>query len=91
VPEWKELVADASVLKAPPALVVLSGLLHELITTVTGSRHTVPVLLRSTPFDEALLHLPIAGVALSGSAEIRPGLKDYSPLAEVLELLETED
>lgn len=37
---------------------------------------------------EKLLHYPIAGVVLNGSAEIRPGFKNYSELADILELLE---
>jgi len=38
---------------------------------------------------EQLLELPIAGISLEGSAEVRAGLKEY-PLAEVLEKLEVE-
>jgi len=33
---------------------------------------------------------PVKGIALNGSQEIKPGLKDYDHLAEVLELLEEE-
>jgi len=35
--------------------------------------------------------LPIKGLALKGSDEIRPGYKDYNELADILELLEEED
>jgi phosphoribosylanthranilate isomerase len=35
--------------------------------------------------------LPIKGVALKGSDEIRPGYKDYNELADILEQLEEED
>ena len=38
-----------------------------------------------------LEELPIKGIALRGSQEIRPGLKDFDELAEILETLETED
>jgi phosphoribosylanthranilate isomerase len=34
--------------------------------------------------------LPIRGVALSGSDEIRPGYKDYDRLADILEVLEED-
>ncbi len=35
--------------------------------------------------------LPIKGIALNGSAEVRPGYKDYDDLAEVLEKLEIDN
>lgn len=35
--------------------------------------------------------LPIKGVSLKGSNEIRPGFKDYDELADILEQLEVED
>jgi len=38
-----------------------------------------------------LEELPIKGIALRGSQEIKPGLKDFDELAEILEALETED
>jgi phosphoribosylanthranilate isomerase len=38
-----------------------------------------------------LEELPIKGIALRGSQEIKPGLKDFDELAEILETLETED
>lgn len=41
--------------------------------------------------DQALGNENIKGIALSGSQEIKPGLKDYEMLAEILESLETED
>lgn len=33
----------------------------------------------------------LKGIALNGGAEIKPGFKDYSGLAEILEMLEVED
>jgi phosphoribosylanthranilate isomerase len=38
---------------------------------------------------ESILKLPIAGISLEGSSEVRSGLKEY-PLAEILEQLEIE-
>lgn len=35
--------------------------------------------------------IPLKGLALKGSDEIRPGYKDYNELADILELLEVED
>ena len=37
-----------------------------------------------------ILQLPIAGIALNGSEEEKPGMKDYDQLADILEALETE-
>lgn len=42
----------------------------------------------ANPVDlERILRLPVAGISLEGSAEVRAGLKEY-PLAEILEKLE---
>ncbi len=38
-----------------------------------------------------LSQIPIQGIVLKGSHEIRPGFKDYDDLAAILEALETED
>ncbi len=46
--------------------------------------------LRSSSGLSLLDTLPIKGIALSGSPEIRPGFKDYGDLAEVLEQLEVD-
>ena len=40
---------------------------------------------------ELIKKLPIKGLSLSGSDEIRPGYKDYDKLADILEKLEEED
>jgi phosphoribosylanthranilate isomerase len=40
---------------------------------------------------ERLLQLPIAGLALDGTTEELPGLKDYTSLSDVLEQLEVQD
>lgn len=54
----------------------------------------IPVLLEvddKGKIDDALKSVHVKGIALTGSNEIRPGLKDYQALAEILESLETED
>jgi phosphoribosylanthranilate isomerase len=56
--------------------------------------HQFPVLATIRSSDELgdLLNTQaINGISLNGSQEIKPGLKDYSHLANVLELLDTED
>jgi len=40
--------------------------------------------------EQALKHSTIKGIALRGSAEISPGLKNYDELAEVLEFLDLD-
>ena len=52
-----------------------------------------PVLLGFGVVKESLnsiLELPIAGIALKGSAEEKPGMKEYNQLADILEELDTE-
>ena len=53
---------------------------------------SIPVLLQhqETLRIDDLLHRPISGLALTGTAESRPGLKEYSHLADVLEALESD-
>lgn len=41
--------------------------------------------------NELLENLPIKGLALDGGEEIKPGLRDFEQMAELLELLEVED
>ncbi len=41
--------------------------------------------------NELLENLPIKGLALDGGEEIKPGLRDFEQMAELLELLEIED
>jgi phosphoribosylanthranilate isomerase len=54
----------------------------------------IPLLIQIQSKDEidSLLANPaVKGFVLSGTSELKPGLKEYEMLAEVLELLETED
>jgi phosphoribosylanthranilate isomerase len=44
----------------------------------------------SDRFKIEFLSLPISGIAMEGSAEDKPGIKDYALLADVLEALEEE-
>ncbi len=52
------------------------------------------VLLSFTDFNysiDELLELPIEGIALTGSEEVKPGLKEYAHLSDILEALEVND
>ena len=54
---------------------------------------TFPQLIEVTSLaeaEQALQHLSIKGIALRGSAEISPGLKNYDDLAEVFEFLDID-
>lgn len=44
----------------------------------------------SENINELLEEMPLKGIALKGSNEIRPGFKDYDELSEILELLEVD-
>ena len=53
----------------------------------------IPFLLEVSSTDEAkaaLLNASVRGIALNGGPELKAGLKDYSELADILELLEVE-
>ena len=53
----------------------------------------IPFLLEVESVDEAkaaLLDASVRGIALNGGPELKPGLKDYSTMADILELLEVE-
>jgi len=53
----------------------------------------IPFLLEVASVDEAkaaLSNASVHGIALNGGPELKPGLKDYSTLADILELLEVE-
>jgi phosphoribosylanthranilate isomerase len=39
---------------------------------------------------DELINLPIAGIALNGSDELKPGLKEYNQLSEILEQLDVD-
>lgn len=57
------------------------------------TKHEFPILLEIRSLDDmhsALANSLIGGIALNGSSEIRPGLKNYESLAEILEHLETD-
>lgn len=65
---------------------------EDSLDIVQAASKIFPVILslRSSSGLSLLDTLPIKGIALSGSPEIRPGFKDYGDLAEVLEQLEVD-
>ncbi len=79
-----DTVIDIINLPYKPAFVLAPIFLSEI---------TIPLLIEVTSLAEAkqaLQHTTIKGIALRGTAEISPGLKNYDELAEVLELLDAD-
>lgn len=62
----------------------------ELIAELTRSYKVMLSADAETPLD-ALLNIGIKGIALQGSAEEKPGLKNYDSLSTILEQLEVLD
>lgn len=52
--------------------------------------HEVLVFVKSPEKLEQLLTLPLKGISLAGSEETRPGFKEYTGLADILEALDVD-
>lgn len=81
---WEEVVIS---------YLILAGKLTDDIEMLREINNQVPLLvpynkIQSQAVD--IFSLPVAGIVLEGSAEDRPGQKDYDHLAEVLESLELD-
>lgn len=74
--QWKDRIAFLQVTK------------ENLIGQVNGSFDILLAVKPGVVVDALLDTLPIQGIALTGSDELRPGYKDYDELARVLEDLE---
>ena len=62
----------------------------KILTEITAQADVL-INLEACPYSlREILDFPIAGINISGNTELKPGLKDYTELAEVLEQLETE-
>jgi phosphoribosylanthranilate isomerase len=93
--DWPQLGADCRRHKDQIDYILLDVNLATadkmLITQIAGE---FPVLV-GYHFNEGqlaeVLQLPVVGIALNGSTEAQPGLKDYSQLSEILEALEVEN
>lgn len=93
--QWTELNANPGITTNISMLVItgLSGTLEadrKVLAEIT-QHHDVLIDFDSCPYSLAqILTLPGSGITIAGNQEIRPGLKDYSALASVLELLEAD-
>lgn len=68
----------------------VDGKAIESINTLAAEYSVMIDFTSSTLGVEEILTLPVYGLAVEGSDEMKPGLKDFDNLAEVLEQLETD-
>ena len=92
---YEELMANESVIA--PFRIQISKVIIPASTdpkAIEDLARSYKVLLRvdaHTSIDAVLTNSSIKGIALQGTPEERPGLKNYDQLAEILEKLEVED
>lgn len=97
--ELLHLIAIAPSLKENDVVLLLESDLTSLSPELVGSiRHLAqqtPVLLgfgfNAKTVEEVLEQTGVKGIALNGGDEIKPGLKDFDDLADLLETLEKEE
>lgn len=87
-PEWQSVSAKL-LGKDNISFIELSaiGLDRSIVEEICNAFPTLMVVGTSLQL-EAVRHLPVAGIAMLGSSEERPGVKDYSGISEILESLE---
>lgn len=76
---WKNRILYIQVSELNASIINRFSAHYEVIAQVQSRQHL-----------KELLALPLKGLTLNGSNETRPGFKDYSELAEVLEELEVD-
>jgi phosphoribosylanthranilate isomerase len=76
-------------------IIEIASLTNEVLGTIRQVAALYPVLLgcndREADIENLLSEINLKGLALKGSHEIRPGLKDFDQLAQILEQLETDE
>lgn len=95
----QELSSKASGFKSNDVIILLESSLaeidEEMIQEIQSLASQTKVLLGFglTPknLDDILAKTGVFGIALKGGNEIKPGLKDFDELADILEVLEVED
>lgn len=87
--DWSDLAAKVKGMKNLKYVEIEGKVTMEQLQSITL---TNPVLLKVDDMSavSGALEKPIAGIALSGSQEQRPGLMDYGFVSEVLEALDVE-
>ncbi|WP_215226100.1 phosphoribosylanthranilate isomerase [Echinicola shivajiensis] len=97
--ELKELVAKAPGMKENQVTLLLESsnlkLDEETIALIKELSSKCDVLLgfglEAESIDETIAATQVKGIAMKGGDEIKPGLKDFDELADILESLEIED
>jgi phosphoribosylanthranilate isomerase len=93
------LIAIAPSLKDNYVILLLESDIETLTPELTGSiRHLAeqtPVLLgfgfNAETVEEVLERTQVKGIALNGGDEIKPGIRDFDELADILEVLEEDE
>lgn len=75
---------NQEIVKGSPAYILSA----EEVSIPTSSKLLISV--DSKEAMDQVLNGPADGIALKGSVELKPGLKDYQELSEILEMLETD-
>jgi phosphoribosylanthranilate isomerase len=72
-----------------PAYVIVPAAVDNLSRFIPD--HDVLLVVKNTTeLDQALTHTGVSGVCLHGGVELKPGLKTYDELADILEALEAD-
>jgi phosphoribosylanthranilate isomerase len=91
--DWKEIADSLQAMKKSIRFLIVKGYLDTSIKVIREVAKSYPLLIEiedtETDVNE-LLDLPIAGIALTGTDELKPGLKDYQQLSGILEKLEVD-
>jgi phosphoribosylanthranilate isomerase len=64
---------------------------HRADLNALAQKHAVLIYIEDAARLDELKDLPIAGYYLEGGEELRPGLRDFTSLSEILELLEVAE
>jgi phosphoribosylanthranilate isomerase len=75
-------------LASRPAYIVIGS--SDQLTRFIPDNEVLLIVKNISELDQALTHTGLSGVCLHGGVEIRPGLKTYDELADILEALEAD-
>jgi phosphoribosylanthranilate isomerase len=75
-------------LASRPAYIVIGS--SDQLTRFIPDNEVLLIVKNTSELDQALTHTGLSGVCLHGGVEIRPGLKTYDELADILEALEAD-
>lgn len=104
-PDYLEMgLPELSLFTSLPVPIILSvgekdnldslAIMPAYLTSNNPFKTRIPLLVKVQSKEDVKLLLEnpfVTGIVLKGGAEVKPGLKDYEVISDVLELLETED